>query len=282
MKNIFYTILMISLFISCSDNEFAEYDGATADFGVIGFEASLIEFPVVIDTDTSLTVFVNVSKLSDEDRTFQIELDEEDTTQNLNNVSFPDNVTIPAGSYQGTFEITADDTDPANDITTVSNNLVFNLIQDSDDLNTSVERVVVSIFQVCPVPDDYFTGAYEVQDVVAVLGGGFGDSNIETAVYEVTSPSPGSTVRNLTVNYLPGNGGFAVDVRINLVCNEIRLTTDTGVFCTQGNTIQWTVPDNPSSYDTSDDSQFFIDYVDDPTGSCLAAPGISTALFIKQ
>ena len=106
MKNIIYKVAFICvasvLLSSCEENEIPTIDKTGPV--LVQFSQSSLNVTVPSDASTTVTVPVNVTTLSDQDRTFE-------TTVVASSSAIPGSysigtVTVPAGSYEGEVDIT--------------------------------------------------------------------------------------------------------------------------------------------------------------------------------
>lgn len=257
MRNLkIYILACLSvLMFSCEDNEFPIFDssaaGTDAGLGIIGFSRTDYNFDVVENTiDTMFVLPVEVSNLSDMDRTFEVDL-LDNSFPNQNNFSIPDNVTIPANSYVGEFVIEFSDVD----LDLVPQRLVFELADNENDrFNIVRQEVSVVITQVCPVPEDYFKGEYSI---FAISASPFGAGNPYFFPGNVTVTGTGLTRRFDAVTLVGGN---VLTSELRLICGSISYSTLGIGFNCGGGAISYNPSSSPSPFSLADDSSFIVNF----------------------
>jgi hypothetical protein len=268
MKNIFKTAalsLALILTYSCEEGDDVIETGNVSGQTLVSFANSAINFPVNIDTgnyEAEIDVTINISTLSASDRTFNVVV-LESSTADPENYQVPSTIVVPANTYNASFTVNGQDTT----LETVSETLVLELTSPTaSDVTTG--SVTLSLFQVCPIADDYLIGTYEISDNTKVFNG----ANWDTAQVEITSS--GATNRSFPTTFF----GRPVTVTLDLVCNELRYATNhaTGYSCGGPITLAPSA-NNTSVYDLSDDSFFVVDY--DIAADCLAPANPRTRSF---
>ncbi|WP_299228680.1 hypothetical protein [uncultured Psychroserpens sp.] len=268
MKNIFkisFALSLMMLTFSCDETvDQVIYNGvASENRTFLSFTASVYNLPVTIDDTGQLDITLNSSTATSSDRTFNVVLntDPELTTADPNTYTLPATVTIPANSYQGTLTITGADNGLVD--ATVKQ-IVFSL----DGLPSSVDmdsnQITVNVFEVCPVPDTFFVGQYNLVD----SNGNFPSEEVTVSVGAT------STDRVFTSTFLPGTGVDTVlPVNISLACNLFNLTPDIDitVSCTGGAPPYYILTSagaSNSSYSLASDTVHVVNYTEDPNASC--------------
>lgn len=151
IKKSFYFLPLLSLFFlftSCEDdsstnNPLSNYVGVEeAKFvGVLAGETKVVESKIY------------TTEISSEDRVFQLSVDTNLTTHSSDNYIVPSTVTIPAGSKEGTFQVSI----IGNDINSNGNRIGL-ILSDFDGLNQNIvfqnsvgskKRIVYNISEVC-------------------------------------------------------------------------------------------------------------------------------------
>lgn len=135
----------------------------------------------------------------------------------------------------------------------------------------------------CPLPDEKFSGAYQIEYVshsAGPFGAIFGAS---PPVVTLRTVSGSTTLREFDWTYLPDTYVFDGQTwRFDFVCTEMQLNTmDSGVGCGGGSITM--EQDGPLPVDITDDSSFewnFIEYAND--GGCGVDPNPVTIRFVKQ
>lgn len=268
------------LLITACDEDLKIFDPNNGQT-LVAFSARSVNFPVVIDMQEELAVTVNVTTVSDVDRVFNFSVVQEDTTIDSGNFALASNsVTIPAGEFTGTFNITGIDDE---NLDTDSKKLVLELTEGSDFVTGP--KVDVNIFQVCPVPSDFFTGTYAIQQLSGSgpfgIGAGFNNQTVEITALGL--------FRNFTFIY--GVGSFDSDytMQLEMVCNTIRVngfkTPNTGTLGCGTGSIGQSTATTPGTYDVFEgDDQILVRLRDfDPDSGCgAAAQYTAELLFVKQ
>lgn len=253
MKNInklfLAVIALATLMVSCEDHENPVFDNVNGST-LVSFSNTSYDLPVVIDATGSVDIPVNVSTVSNADRSFNITVDTDASTAIVGSYNVPSSVTIPAGAYTGTLTVTG------TDIAGVDTNALFLVISiDGDASFAAGPDATLSVFQVCPIPDDYMVGTYEISDNQTVFQG----TNFDTRNVDIVAAGP--TSRSFTTTW---SGGNNMNVVLNLVCNNLvyASTNATGYVAgtPQGPIIIAPSSNNTSTYDLADDSFFIVDY----------------------
>ncbi|MGB5982181.1 MAG: hypothetical protein WBG46_08560 [Nonlabens sp.] len=269
-KQIILGAFAIFALIACQPDEegvIFNNDSSRASDQLVSFESSAYDL-AVIDSGGGevIDVVLEVSTLSDVDRTYSVEINEDESTAlDTYFVVNESTITIPAGSYEGVLEVIGND---LPDLPIFPSTIVFDLLN-TENLLTTNERTTVSVFKICPLPDTFFTGTYNLFS----LGNFFGDPNFQDGTYNMVVTS--STRRTLQgVPTLPGNTGDVVDIPINFICGNASLarTIETGF------TDLIYIPRDFTSYDEtfSDDSQISIPMVANPNNA-FSLPTSNTA-----
>ena len=263
MKNYIKIFIISVLLTSCGDFEPVVYDG---DQTLAFFDNSTSTLEVLVDDMGSVDIQIGVSTLSSSARTVNISVVEESTTTDASNYSVPTTVTIPANEYFGTLTVTGIDT-----TLEISTETITIQVDSVDGGVGSPAAHSISIYQICPIPDGYLLGDYQMMDVVATVGPGNGTSNFGTGVVTITENSP--TSRALTVTVLPAfTGGTGFDMIIDLVCNNMSFRDiGSGLGCGGGGGAEYIYTSEGSigtTYDIGSDDTFTVNYVEDPFGSC--------------
>ena len=274
----FLKILLLAVFVtSCDDHEPAVFNGDSSNPTFISFSQTAYFLPVERDGVGSVTVTLNASTLSNVDRTYNIQLDEEASLANPENYTLPTSITIPADSYQGTMEITGEDI--SADVNPLP--FVFTLTN-VEDVDMDVNSVTVHVGEVCSLSAP-FIGSYRVNQLTAPLEVNGGITVFaENSIVNVTMGSS-EYERRFTANVYPqAVAGAAVTFRFNLTCGQTFLSEgiDTGIFCTEGNTIKFAVASSPSSFNPEDDSVIEVTFTEEATSSC-ASPRQTVLQFTK-
>ena len=253
------------LVISCGDVEPTIYNSdAASSETFLSFSATTYTLPVIIDEEGTLTVTLNSSTVSTIDRVYNLAILEEETTANPESYVFPSQVTIPAGSYQGTFEIKGYDVD----VDIVAKPLVFeisNITTESMDNN----KITVNVVQVCPL-EDAFTGQYTV--------------TVDSGINLNGTPRP-IFANGSIVELKRGNSDFqrvftaapypnlfaipAINFTFDLVCGETYLAQDYEMpFSCSDAAFMLTKGGFASTYNPEDDTVIQITVTEDAESAC--------------
>jgi len=282
MKNLI-KLLTISLsllvFMSCEEEfERTTFDGDGTFLSFV--ESNPSSVPVNVGESVTAVISISTSTLSDAARTFALVLDTDATTANASNFTLPASVTIPAGSYFGEFDLVVTDDD---NLGSVSKNVVFSL-GGVDNVSMDSNLVSISIFEVCPVPETFFTGMYLIEEITPLVDGPALSSGsvVEVLLNEEDSSGLG---RVFQTEYFPDycSGTFAPFV-VNLVCNELLSITQDNL-CNCGDGAGWFGPlasGSNSTYSLTDgDDVIEVTFLNDINANC-APVATTTYRFTKQ
>ncbi|MDH7444782.1 hypothetical protein [Aquimarina sp. 2201CG14-23] len=273
-------IASVAFFASCDKGgEPVIFDGNNGQT-LVAFRASSASLPVTINETGSVDITLDVSTKSTSDRTYSVTIDTDLTDADAATYSFNSSITVPAGEYNGT--LTIDGTD--NGVEIEGKDLVLTIDEGSGFIIGGNNAVTVDIFEVCPIPDGAFTGAYTV---TSLSGGVFGAGVFGPSGGTVTlAVGATATQRTFSADYIAdaGFGSFPTDFVMNLVCNDVLIEfVDTGVGC-GGNTVNLSVGSGSpaSNYDANDDSSFIVTVTDNVESDCGAGPIQVSHRFDKQ
>ncbi|MDH7911761.1 hypothetical protein [Winogradskyella sp. SYSU M77433] len=272
---ILFSSLITLAFFACgnddvSDTTFDNVNGQT----LVSFQGATSDLAVTIDDVGTVEVVIESSTVSSSDRTITVTLDEENSTANAENYTIVNPVvTIPANEYFGILTINGVDTS----VETTPETIVLNMDDSSTDLVYGTTTHTVNIFQVCPIPDDYFVGSYLIEQTSAQVDG---YTLSHGTIVEVSASGP--TQRTfLTENYPSYCSGTFRNFYINLVCNEFVVPLN-GTSCACSSFDDWFGPATVNEmYDTSDDTVLNVTFTDDVQGDC-SSPSQTTYQFTKQ
>lgn len=277
MKNLKFIItsLLLVVFLSCDKDDAAMnriYDNVNGQT-LISFASNASDLPVVIDNDGSVEITIESSTVSTSDRTVNISIDPNSTANAENYMLSTNVVTIPANAYSGTFTIDAEDisVEPA------SESIIVNIDSAPEGSIVGRSTHTVSIFQVCPIPDDFFVGSYLIEQITPQIDGYSLSHNSVVEVY-----STGDTQRSFqTEAYISYCSGTFFEFNINLVCNEFVVPLNS-TTCACSNFDDWWGPAITNSpYNLADDSVLEVTFTDDVQGDC-GTPAQTTYRFTKQ
>lgn len=271
-------VALTSLFvISCGDVEPTIYNGDVATNGTfLTFSATTYTLPIIIDEQGTVTVTLNSSTVSSADRVYNLNIIEEETTANSESYVFPEQVTIPAGSFQGTFEIKGFDVD----VDIVAKPLVFEISNITNEYMDN-NKITVNVVQVCPLYDD-FTGNYIVaMDSGINLNGSprpiFANNSVVTL-----SRGDSDFQRVFTAAPYPSLLAVApIDFTFDLICEGTYVAQDYEMpfSCSDADFIL-TRGSFPASYNAEDDSVISVTITEDPQSAC-GGPYVRTLTLTK-
>lgn len=274
MKIFFKALLLALLVTSCEDVEPTIFNGNdTSKDTFISFSQLVYNLPVSRDGSGTTEIVLNVSTVSNVDRVYNLTVNQELSTADPSIYTLPTSITIPAGQYQGSVEVSADDINVTSDIQTI----VFSISNLTNE-DFDVENYTVNIFEVCPL-DAPFTGSY-----IVTGDGKFGPVILGEPV-ELIAES--DYVRTLDANFIPEGiaGGIDIDdMSFTLSCGQTFLNEniDLGVGCSETATVIYGPGSTPGFYIAGDDSQFTLNLTEDVSSSCGGGAVQVSLLFTKQ
>lgn len=268
--------LIVIAFLGCSDKDdnsdttFDNVNGQT----LISFANTTSDLAVTIDDVGTVDVVIESTTISSSDRVINVTLDEDASTANTENYTILNTaVTIPANEYFGILTIDGVD----NSVETSAETIVLNMDDSSTDYVYGTVSHTVNVYQVCPVPSDYFVGDYLIEQTSAQVDG---YSLSHGTVVSVTAPTETQRVFT-TTNYPTYCTTATMQFAINLVCNEFVVPfQDTTCRCTS--VTDWFGPAiTNETYDISDDTVLYVTFTDDAQSDC-GTPAQTTYKFTKQ
>jgi hypothetical protein len=262
MKKYLYILFAsLGLLISCEE-EVLQYDDESGPT-YLRFSSSSIELPIVFDSAAEIEIPVLASRISGSDRTVNVNVvttgaDNEATSDQY---SVASTVTIPANSYRGILPFTGIDSGIEIGETKTVTLEITEISGDSGaDLDT-FSVTTVNLFQVCPVPSDFFIGDYQL---TTTLPGIFGIDTFAEGVVTLEQGESSPDARKFSASVYPAFGTFGpFTFNFTLVCGTVLVPSgqDTGIGCDTNTFL------GPSSttggYEAGDDSVLVIDFVDD-------------------
>lgn len=266
----FLTLSAMFIFaLSCQDRDEIIYEGNQSDQALISFSSGAYNLEIDKNDVGSLDVIVFSSARRDSDRTYNIEIieGEENTTADPSTYVLPSTVTIPANELKGTLTIEGID----NNVTVNPELLTIKLTGVDEASATYTTQAVISVYEVCPVPETFLVGEYQISDDQASVGPANESSNFGTGTVEI-SVGETPTQRVFTATVLPGIGGDE-KVTLSLVCNQFVLqNVEPGIQCTDGVPYIFSKAADGgysnSTYDLNDDNSIKVIYTEDTDGSC--------------
>jgi hypothetical protein len=268
-KYLIYTMALAFALVSCEEEPLV-YDNKNLNESLLSFERSSADLSVLLGSGSeTYDAVVEVSTVSNADRVFDVTVVTEESTASPAFYSVGNSVTIPAGSYEGVLTITGND---IPSLTPSATTIVLELSQ-IDNVVFENQRSTISIFKVCPVPEDFLVGAYDVIPLsntssTAFAGSGFvsnvtGPDGLGTSLVTLEVGDT-QTQRTFQAKLFVRASSASRKVTLSLVCNQINLASRTNVGFAN---FFFDPSNNPTSYDLSDDSQVFINYIDNPEGA---------------
>jgi len=277
--------MVIGTFSSCDDEvDKVIYDGEiSSNRTFLSFEKTVYLLPVNVDSEGTVDIILNSSTRSGSDRTFNIMLNVDDSNANEDIYTLPTTVTIPANSYQGTITVLGIDND---DLDGNQQTIKFSLsdLSDLSNIDMDTNEVTVNIFEVCPVPDTFFTGMYLIEQVSAEIDGPTLSTGEIVDVYVDEELDPSGLTRSfLTLNFPNYDpcGGY-VPFSVSLICNELIVPAqDNACVCVDGT--NWFGPASTNdTYNLTDgDTELFVSFTDDANMDC-GPTAVTRYKFTKQ
>jgi hypothetical protein len=279
MKKYIYILFASLGFLASCEEDLVIYDGVAGQtYGRFG--SNIVELPVVFDSSAETTIPIELSTLSESDRTVSVEVvstgaeNEADPSQ----YDFPSQVVVPANSYTGDLVFTGIDNGiEIGETKTVT--LQITDISGAADANLDgLSSTTVSMFQVCPVESDFFIGDYELTTTATGI---FGSTVFPQGVVTIEQGESSNDARSFTAQIYPDLGTFGpIEFNFTLVCGTVVVSAGqvTGVGCAGTST---TIGPRSATggYTAGDDSVLVIDFADDEGGaSCGAQANASITL----
>ncbi|WP_330443519.1 hypothetical protein [Flavobacterium sp. C4GT6] len=280
MKNLLKIFCLAAIVASCDDVEPTVFNGEDpSNATLLSFSSDVYSLPVERDANGITTITFTSSTLSSSDRVFNIEVIA--GTANAATYNVPASVTIPAGGYVGTMDITGQD-----------NNLVdeeikdFTIrIPDSNFGNESLgfTEAQIRVYEVCPLLSE-FTGSYTASATESMFTDPviFDDSNVTLSV------GANAYERVFDINPYPGYVGSSRTVKINFQCDYLNLggTVRTGLRCNDDGDKQFTWgpvdTGDRAPYNTEDDSVINVNFIENTTSACGYGPNQSSFTLTKN
>ncbi len=287
MKKIFALFVVAITVFSCSRTSDTIFDGSRS---IVYFERSSLTLDVILDAvEPNIdTMSIVTSSPSNQDRTVFVSLNEEQTTITEDAFEFSQEVVIPAGELSGVFVIEGFEND---DLTTSNDLIVFNIteVSDGSDLNGTLTELEVTIRLSCPLDDEFFVGAYEMEMISEQENPFFGDFGRSLGTQVVNVTRTGLTTREFTFEYFPDGFASPYTMFIEISCAEVFVSgsIDEGqtLGCDGETSIGVGTPNVPTIISTSieDNDVITFDVLDfAQDGGCGTTPYIATLQFTKQ
>ena len=270
----FLAILTLALFVFTSCDEEPLIFDSNGGQTLVNFGSSAANLQIVIDATGSVDIPINVSTVSDSDRSFPVRVASATADPNSFSVG---TVTIAAGAFNGTLTVNGTDVNVDPEPETV----VIEFDTSAGDFVTD-GPVTVSVFQICPVATSAFVGDYAVQTITAGVFGAStygGDGNIVSITVSDDDP----LTREFEANYFE-DGRFPRAFLFQLVCNEVITPFQDHLVGCGGNDVNLNTgpADVNGTYDPNDDSEFIVNVTDNVDSDCGGGPVQASYRFVKQ
>ena len=264
-KYIILLVVTLVAFTSC-EQDVLVYDNENGQ-AYVKFAQSAIDLPVVFDSSADIEIPVQVSTISSSDRTVSVGVVNtgSDDQATAGQFTVGGSVTIPANSYEGMLSFTGiDDGIEIGETKTVT--LEITDIAGSAGANIEPTPLVISMFQVCPVAEDFFIGDYELTTTAVGI---FGTTVFPQGVVSITQGASSPDARVFNAQIYPDLGAFGnIDFNFTLVCGTVVVAGGqvTGVGCA-GSSTSLGPRAATGGYTAGDDSVLVIDFADDEGGA---------------
>ena len=199
IKYIFLLVLAVLFFNRCEDDI-----AGTEDINYISFE---VNTPVIIveqGSSTQIEIKVYTTQKSGSDRSFNVEIIEDNTTANAESYDIPSTVTVPANSNVGTINVVAKDDNLGQDPVSIGLR-----IQSGEVLFTGNEANL-TIQKHCTLDINDFVGTYSGQTL-----GGWGPTQVVTSL----DNSGNLYISGVGVSFLTGYWGEVIQSMETLPVN---------------------------------------------------------------
>jgi len=263
MKKYLYILFAsLGLLTSCEEEIIQYNDEAGPTY--LRFSSANIELPIVFDSSAEIEIPVLASRISDSDRTVSVNVvttgAENEATGDQYSVA--STVSIPAGSYRGTLPFTGIDNGIEIGETKTVTLEITEISGNSEAELDTFSATTVNLFQVCPVPEDFFIGDYQLTTTVPGI---FESVIFAQGVVTLEQGESSSDARKFTSEFMyPELGpGPAFTFNFTLVCGTVLVPSgqDTGIGCVTNTRLG--PSDTTGGYEAGDDSVLVIDFVDD-------------------
>lgn len=154
MKKFLVFILSAVALTSCSDPDGVLYNDSQA---YVSFKETVYDLKVPINSSKVLDAEFVASNKVNYDRTYQVTRIDSESDANVATYSFPSTFIIPANSYVGILQITATD---GGLIDSNIKKLTLSLSGLADNERTDNNKLVINIFEFCPIILDEFEGDF--------------------------------------------------------------------------------------------------------------------------
>ncbi|KOS07882.1 hypothetical protein AM493_18820 [Flavobacterium akiainvivens] len=268
MKNIFKSVALVLfsalVLTGCEEDKVVfdnrggqtmlAFDVATQNIGVGPAEGENVGY-----------VVVNSTTVSDQPRTFTVQVDESSTA--IAGVEYTidqSTYVIPAGEYNAQIKITGNFDELAEG---ENKTIVLNIVTDGS-FTVDRDETIVTIYRSCPVPSTFGVGNYLLEQVTEA--GADGPVLEDGAVRAVTVDPANPNVRIFTTYNFPNfcsttRNNFAFELKCGLVVSG---TNSGNCVCTQGSPYTFGPATTSEAYDTEDDTVLYLAFTNDVTGNC--------------
>ncbi len=282
MKKVIYVCLIALISFSCSVNEdnvlFDPVNGQT----LVNFATATADLPILLNGTGSVDIQVEVTTISTEDRVFNVNIDEDQTTADPANYTLGQAI-VPANSFLGTLTIQGVDVT----VEVAAETLVLEFVEENGIVTDT--PIIVSVFQVCPVRSDFFTGTYLMEQLSGVGPFATLQTVFDVQTVEITVDPNDELVRVFDYQYSPSTFASDFQLQISLVCDTFQVNGDiqTGSLSCDGATqIGQTTGTVPSFYSVPDGDDMFeitiTDFAEGRDGGCGVDPYDALVRFTKQ
>ncbi|WP_129751633.1 hypothetical protein [Flavobacterium beibuense] len=284
MKTFFKILLLAAVVTSCDDVEPTIFHGDDpAEQTFLSFSSGTYSLPIERNATGTSTVTLTVSTISTVDRTYNIEVIA--GSANPATYSVPTSVTILAGEYTATFNITGTDNNLVNE-----NIKTFEIkVSEASITGESLGDVqsTVNVYEVCPLQAP-FLGTYKVTSTSAIFNNVFPFGNgVNIELLEGSNPYERVFFGNAYAGY-----GSTQRIPINFQCDYLNLGANLNaqVGCGEedgdGNPIYiWLEPadvGDRAPYNTNNEGSFTMNFIENARGACEAPSELNSATFVKQ
>lgn len=273
MKKIVSVLSLFVLFVSCDKTEDKIWDPNTGQT-LAYFATTSAVLGVPLNDVTAQTVKVNVNTLSSVDRTVTVEVDDA-STADAANYSFNPTVNIPANTYIGELVINGTDTE---ELTTAPETLILKLTSVSDGGVVSSAKLTISVQQICPLPDGFFTGSYLFVETTPFVDGPTLEHN---TVLTISATNANNVLERsfMSFNY-PTYCQTKRLFKFQLVCGEVVIPSGNDSNCTCGTPLLFTAPTVNGTFDPTNDSTATLNFTNDTNSSC--SPPVQTSYTLTK
>ncbi len=278
MKKYIVLFLVATIGLTSCEEDLLVYDNENGQT-YVKFSQSAIDLPVVFDSSADIEIPVQVSTVSSSDRTVSVGVVSTggDNEASAGQFNVGGSVTIPANSYEGMLAFTGiDDGIEIGETKTVT--LEITDFSGGAGANLETTPLVISMFQVCPVTEDFFIGDYELATTAVGI---FGTTVFPQGVVTISQGASSPDARVFNAQIYPDLGTFGnIDFNFTLVCGTVVVAGGqvTGVGCA-GSSTSLGPRTATGGYTAGDDSVLVIDFADDEGGaSCGAEVAASITL----